>query len=198
MGRKKNQSTSDKKVSSRNRDHASKPRSKQSNFVAIATPLIPLLVAVLAIKIQTLQDFARFLRPTVANASSSKTTTATTDQNVVCTSEGDCPSTHSEPPLGRPLRPSDLPEPIAFTSFGENTTVSLSNGIQQKIAPGSISQVNNFNSHNDVFVNFAVLTEAVNRSAVEDALTLLRGYKDWDDDPDTVDGMTSHEMFLWR
>ena len=193
MGRKKNQSASNKKVSS-----GSKPKSKQSNLVVVAAPLIPLLVAVIAIKIQDIKDFAHWLGLIAAIASSSGTTIATTDQNA-CTSDGDCPSsTPSEPPLGRPLRPSDLPEPIAFTSFGENTTVLLSNGIQQKIAPGSVSQINNFSSQNDVFVNFAVLPEAVDRSAVEDALTLLRGYKDWDDDPDTVDGMTSHEMFLWR
>jgi hypothetical protein len=117
----------------------------------------------------------------------------------VCTSSDrtSCQST-SMPTLDRPLRPSDLPQPIVFTSFGENTTVTLPNGITQTVAPGMVTQINNFDNHNDVFVDFAVLPQAVNRSDVANVLELLRAYDDWDDDPDSVDGMTSHEMFLWR
>ena len=47
-----------------------------------------------------------------------------------------------------------------------------------------------------MLVNFAVLPSAVKRFSVEQILELLQNYNDWDDDPDTVDGMTSHEMFV--
>ena len=37
-------------------------------------------------------------------------------------------------------------------------------------------------------VDFAVLPSVVDRPDVEELLALLRGYEDWDDDPDSVDG----------
>ncbi|EJK44821.1 hypothetical protein THAOC_36609, partial [Thalassiosira oceanica] len=38
--------------------------------------------------------------------------------------------------------------------------------------------------------DFAVLPSAVDREAADELLALLRGYEDYDDDPDTVDGRT--------
>lgn len=129
--------------------------------------------------------------------SSTTSGSVASEEGVHTSSDGNsCQSTM--PILNRPLRPSDLPQPKVFTSFGENTTVTLPNGIQQTVAPGIVTQVNNFDNRNDVLVDFAVLPQAVNRLDVENVLKLLRAYEDWDDDPDTVDGMTSHEMFLWR
>lgn len=103
------------------------------------------------------------------------------------------------PPIGT-LRPSDLPEPVVFTAFTQNTTVTIPNSHrQQKIATGTVTQINNVknpNTQNNVMVDFAVLPQAVNRSSIEKILQLLRSYNDWDDDPDTVDGMPTYEMFV--
>mmetsp|Transcript_4381 Transcript_4381/g.9563 ORF Transcript_4381/g.9563 Transcript_4381/m.9563 type:complete len:598 (-) Transcript_4381:299-2092(-) len=100
--------------------------------------------------------------------------------------------------LGRPLRPTDLPQPVPFTAFKSNFTITLSSGIEQDVATGVVKQINNFDNptRDDVRAHFAVLSSAVKRSSIEQMLELLQSYNDWDDDPDTVDGMTSHEMFV--
>ncbi|KAL9184164.1 hypothetical protein ACHAXT_002250 [Thalassiosira profunda] len=97
--------------------------------------------------------------------------------------------------LGRPLRPSDLPPPTAFNGFDNFATVTLPSGMQQAVKSGKVTQINNVESV-DVLADIAVLPQALNRSSVEEILQLLRAYNDWDDDPDTVDGMPTYEIFV--
>ena len=105
----------------------------------------------------------------------------------------------SFPNLGRPLRPSDLPQPALFTNF-QNTTITLPNGKSQQVSSGKVSQINNVarngSKDNGIFDDLAVLSEVVDRSSIEEILTLLREYEDYDDDPDSVDGMPSFEIFV--
>jgi len=120
--------------------------------------------------------------------------------NNTCSSNGNDPCQEAQslsfPNLGRPLRPSDLPEPTVFTDF-QNTTIILPNGIRQEVASGKATQINNVvKGGNDVLADLAVLSQAVPRSSIEEILNLLRDYKDYDDDPDTVDGMPSYEIFV--
>ena len=94
--------------------------------------------------------------------------------------------------LGRPLRPSDLRGPAAFGSYA-NSTLELPCGLRQAVAVGRVRQMSSRLAGGDEgMADFAVLPSTVNRSAVEDLLSLLRGYKDWDDDPDSVDGSELH------
>lgn len=123
------------------------------------------------------------------------------DQKVCSASSSDpnCAANKSYlPPDGRSLRPSDLPPPVVFTDFLKNFTITLTSGVEQSVASGKVKQINNFDnpSRNDVMADFAVLPQAVDRPAIEELLSLLAAYKDWDDDPDTVDGMISREVFV--
>ena len=92
------------------------------------------------------------------------------------------------PSLGRPLRPSDLRGPSAFGSF-VNSTLDLPGGSRQNVSMGRVRQdgVDGGEGEEDM-VDFAVLPSVVDRPDVEELLALLRGYEDWDDDPDSVDG----------
>ncbi|KAL7532290.1 hypothetical protein ACHAWF_004078, partial [Thalassiosira exigua] len=78
------------------------------------------------------------------------------------------------------------------------TTVTLPSGVRQNVTAGKVNQINNVDdpTRDDVLADMAVLPQAVNRSSVEELLKLLRAYKDWDDDPDTVDGMPTYEIFV--
>jgi len=114
--------------------------------------------------------------------------------NNTCTSPNE-PTCSTFPNLNRTLRRSDLPLPIPFTDY-ENTTISLPNGIQQHVASGKVTQINNVNDAQDILADLAVLTEAVDRSSIEDILGILGEYEDYDDDPDTVDGMPTYEIFV--
>jgi len=117
------------------------------------------------------------------------------DDSNVCMSKDD-PSCKIAS-LERPLKPSDIPGPVVFSAFDKNETILLPGGYHQELRQGKVSQVNSIENPDLNLVDFAVLPSAINRTDVEEILSLLRQYNDWDDDPDTVDGMTSHEMFVW-
>eukprot|EP00804_Cyclotella_cryptica_P014076 CCRYP_021200-RB/>CCRYP_021200-RB protein AED:0.00 eAED:0.00 QI:91/-1/1/1/-1/1/1/771/482 len=94
-----------------------------------------------------------------------------------------------------PLRPSDLPEPTIFQSFSQNQTVTLPNGASHRVLLGTVHEPSG-GLHSILPAQFAVVPQAVDRSSIDSVLDMARSYHDWDDDPDTVDGMTSHELFL--
>lgn len=194
MGRKNKPSKSDGHRHSNSKGPGPKPQpTKQSTLKIIALSMVLVLISVAVLghkKMHSFQKLANWMGSVSPIASSVSLTSS---------EEGECLSSSSLSSLGRSLRPSDLPEPIVFTSFEKNTTVTLPNGMQQAISLGKVAQTNNVgDNQSDVLSNFAVLPQAVDRSSIDKVLNLLRGYQDWDDDPDTVDGMTSHEMFLWR
>jgi hypothetical protein len=108
------------------------------------------------------------------------------------------------------LRPSDLPPPVLFSNWSgpENSTVILpyNNGTAQVVATGFIGQpglVVDVDT-DQFYSSFVVLPEVVPRSTVAQVLHLLRGGSSTpgstavplDMDPDTVDGMTTQEIFL--
>eukprot|EP00587_Corethron_hystrix_P001982 CAMPEP_0113319966 /NCGR_PEP_ID=MMETSP0010_2-20120614/13954_1 /TAXON_ID=216773 ORGANISM="Corethron hystrix, Strain 308" /NCGR_SAMPLE_ID=MMETSP0010_2 /ASSEMBLY_ACC=CAM_ASM_000155 /LENGTH=633 /DNA_ID=CAMNT_0000177635 /DNA_START=92 /DNA_END=1990 /DNA_ORIENTATION=- /assembly_acc=CAM_ASM_000155 len=96
-----------------------------------------------------------------------------------------------------PLRPSDLPGPTVFSSFGANYTIDLPAG-RFIVAPGTVKRVNR-KSRSSISSDFFVLPSLVERSNIDEVLTLLRNYASenaFDEDPDTVDGMPTYEIFL--
>mmetsp|Transcript_26649 Transcript_26649/g.41803 ORF Transcript_26649/g.41803 Transcript_26649/m.41803 type:complete len:575 (-) Transcript_26649:95-1819(-) len=130
------------------------------------------------------------------------------DSNNVCNTSDDpnCDE-GGGPPLSQPtrdnepLRPSDLPQPVVFSAFESNRTVTLkANGVQQAVAEGNVQQINKgLREDTDGMVNFAVLPSVVNRADIQNVLSRLESfekYNQYDDDPDSVDGMTSHEIFI--
>ena len=103
------------------------------------------------------------------------------------------------------LRPSSLPQPKFFDGFHRNTTVAVGNR-QLKVTQGSIPQQGRMQGSTPRS-NLVVLPELVPRKVVAEILTLLRGNENadiangqttiqLDRDPDSVDGMTSQEIFL--
>jgi len=111
------------------------------------------------------------------------------------------------------LSPSDLPPPEVFTGWDPplNSTISLPLKKNQVIAKGSIAQQMNNKNEELLTSDFSVLSEAVPRETVAEVLSLLRfgsvnvssdvTYKGQtavplDMDPDTVDGMSTQEIFL--
>ena len=112
--------------------------------------------------------------------------------SAVAEADGSCTAGDSDPAevldspsLGRPLRPSDLRGPSAFGSF-VNSTLDLPGGSRQNVSMGRVRQ--DGGEGEEDMVDFAVLPSVVDRPDVEELLALLRGYEDWDDDPDSVDG----------
>ncbi|CAB9513705.1 expressed unknown protein [Seminavis robusta] len=120
-------------------------------------------------------------------------------------------STTGDKPVGS-LLPSHLPEPVVFTNFVENTTVSLSNGREVQVSTGTVTQINQFansgtssstinsataNSESiNLATEFSVLPQALSRSSVDNVLSILQDYQYLDEDPDTVDGMPTYEIFV--
>jgi hypothetical protein len=116
----------------------------------------------------------------------------------------------------RLTRPSDLPQPKIFNEFGDNTTVTISfldpqtttaTEIKVDVMPGSIRQMGKNKVNTSISSDLAVLPGIVPRSVVAEILTLLRGHEnatlanghttlELDKDPDSVDGMTSQEIFI--
>ena len=95
------------------------------------------------------------------------------------------------------LHPSDLAEPVSFSAFdGANTTIELPGGITKTVASGHVTQINNVGDRASIDAEFAVLEQAVDHDSIELVLQLLRSYKTYDEDPDTVDGMPTYEMFV--
>ena len=108
------------------------------------------------------------------------------------------------------LHPSDLPGPVVFTNFTQNyTTILNENGQEIHVAEGRVTQINHYhynaddkNPHDherqveELQTEFSVLLQALSRASVETLLELLHSYQYWDEDPDTVDGMPTYEMFV--
>jgi len=108
-------------------------------------------------------------------------------------------------------RPADLPRLKVFNDFGDNRTITISISSLQTtedvvVMPGSIRQMGK-NNASTFSSDLAVLPGIIPRSVVAEMLTLLRGNEDatnakgrttiqLDADPDSVDGMTSQEIFL--
>ncbi len=107
------------------------------------------------------------------------------------------------------LRPSDLPPPVLFCDWtgSENKTIILpyNKGTAQVVATGLLAQPGLDKKQEQFYSSFAVLPEVVPRSIVAQVLSLLRGGDEskpgstalpLDLDPDSVDGMTTQEIFL--
>ena len=96
------------------------------------------------------------------------------------------------------LRPSDLPKRSIFRDFHTNGTMQLSSGVTVNYADGQVVQINKVeqNSHSTVNANVSIIQSALTRAAVDEMLTMLRAYQTLDEDPDTVDGMPSYEIFI--
>ena len=108
------------------------------------------------------------------NDGSSNVCSASDDQN--CNEEG------VEPPhrrLTSPLRPSNLPQPVVFSAFESNQTVTLAvNGVQQVAAEGKVHQINkSLRDETDSMVKFAVLPSVVNRADIQNVLDLLNVHR---------------------
>ena len=92
-----------------------------------------------------------------------------------------------------PLRPSDVPALPLYTSFS-NSTVSLPGGGALTVAEGALVWPSSINATS----HFAVLPGVV---SADDVVTIRRlvddATVDFDVDPDSVDGMTSHEIFVF-
>lgn len=112
----------------------------------------------------------------------------------------------------QPLQPSDLPETQVYQAYENNTvTITIPSGtdndddgtdtttIQKIVAKGQVTQINNlYNDSNTVDADVSVIQSAVDRHAIREVVNILRAYNDenYDQDPDTVDGMPSYELFL--
>jgi TPR repeat protein len=105
------------------------------------------------------------------------------------------------------LRPSDLPRPAIFNQFTRSSNVTLPGKPDpQLVQLGIIQQINQIrveeSKNHAIFKSssssseIAYLPQIVDSSNVERILQLLRSYPDLDEDPDTVDGMTTHEIFV--
>lgn len=64
----------------------------------------------------------------------------------------------------------------------------------QVVRLGSVTQINQVDSAAPATI--AVLPKIVDKGSVRSLQNLLRAYKDYDQDPDTVDGMATYEMFV--
>ena len=109
------------------------------------------------------------------------------------------------------LRPWHLPQPVVFTAFESNETVIIFADEKEKetqqlsVARGKVQQINkitsNSNKDKDTTTNyygtdFSVISGALNRTSVDKLLQILESYPYLDDDPDTVDGMPTYEIFV--
>ena len=142
-----------------------------------------------------------------------------TDQDV-CEKDGagQCPNTGSIDPLkvvdvNRRLTPLDLPPPKIFEDFDSKRSVSIADRDLTALH-GSILQTGHSTvNHNVTEKNsegsseLVVIPGLIPREVVAEILTLLRGDENadkaggrttiaLDKDPDSVDGMTSQEIFL--
>lgn len=114
------------------------------------------------------------------------------------------------------LEPLLLPKPRYFESFGKNRTMVLPGG-KFHVAEGNITQINrlkrrgnhsekatsvqsatrkNKETKRDAQVSFSLARSIVDESTVDSLLDILRGIEQLDQDPDSVDGMPSYEIFV--
>jgi hypothetical protein len=92
------------------------------------------------------------------------------------------------------LRPKDLPEPVLFTRFQNNSTIDLPTGRPQVVAQGFVNQIHH--KENSVDAKVSVLPSLVDRMSVDNMLGLLRNHSSVDQDPDTVDAMPTYELYM--
>jgi TPR repeat protein len=134
-----------------------------------------------------------------------------TTQNSSNSSEASTNSSRDAPVPPKPqraipgrLRPSDLPGPELFTAFdARSKTYNLPGKPGQQVRTGSVAQINRVTNASSatlhavpLMAEIALLPNLVNRSSIDQVLKLLRNYHSYDQDPDTVDGMTTHEIFV--
>lgn len=123
----------------------------------------------------------------------------TGDDNVCQAGDESCASQHQQQqPVGS-LRPSHLPQPVVFTDFASNSTVTLPDtGMELEVAIGKVTQINQFSSSTltTEATEFSVIPQALSRASVDQVLDILNDYQDYDEDPDTVDGMPTYEIFV--
>ncbi len=96
--------------------------------------------------------------------------------------------------IAKPLSPKQLPLPGLFSAWDKNATVALPGG-QQPYTVGSIQQDGNTSERS----KFYVLPKIVTPKEVEDLLGILRSTENeipLDTDMDSVDGMSSLEIFV--
>lgn len=97
-----------------------------------------------------------------------------------------------------PLRPTDLPALSRFNNWVENRTVELPGGSARsvQVAEGRIQYAppmeHRFGS------DVTLLAGLLSRDEVGDLLSLLNSSRgpSWDTDPDSIDGMSSFELYL--
>jgi TPR repeat protein len=101
------------------------------------------------------------------------------------------------------LRPLDLPGPELFTAFDTRSKIYNLPGkpTGQEVRTGSVAQINRVTNASTkdavpLMAEIALLPNLVDRSSIDQVLRLLRNYHSYDQDPDTVDGMTTHEIFV--
>ena len=117
----------------------------------------------------------------------SSTSSDDNNNNKVCNADDDPNCKEGGPPLslpsqkGGPLRPSDLPQPLVFTAFESNRTVTLSsNGARQVVAEGKVQQINkSLREESDGMVDFAVLPAVVDRADIRNVLDLLESFENY-------------------
>jgi TPR repeat protein len=89
------------------------------------------------------------------------------------------------------LRPDDVSDLGLYSDWSSNTTVTLTTGARVRVAEGEIAHRGVEGSS-----RFALLPQIVTRAEVAAILALANDSAlEFDDDPDTVDGMSTHEMF---
>jgi hypothetical protein len=102
------------------------------------------------------------------------------------------------------LRPSDLPSPETFNNFVRNSTVQISGRIgTQRILHGTVQQINPIQTQRSTGKNSTKLNSdilylptLVEGDEVESILSLVRNFDHFDEDPDTVDGMPTQEIYV--
>ena len=105
-----------------------------------------------------------------------------------------CSRTEEEAKLPGTLRQEDLPDIQYFGDFDQTDTVHLLGKANQTVRTGSISQIYKVDSAAPA--STALLPELVDRASIHDVLQILRSYGNYDEDPDTVYGMPTYELFV--
>ena len=100
------------------------------------------------------------------------------------------------------LRPSNLPPPEIFTDFNQASLIKVPGKNEpQIIHHGTVRQINQIRNKNSVNATLGTsdityLPQLMNIEDVGTVVELLRNFQHYDEDPDTVDGMKTHEIFV--